>query len=258
MRTRNAFTLIELLVVVAIIAVLIALLLPAMQHAKEAARRAHCLSNLRVWGIGLVSHAADSDGIYPPCARLFGYIQPYTIYFPTKSQRDSFPLFEWYGERNSFWNCPNVATAQETFGPGALGKGFFGWSLPMGYCYAGNGGDKNWLGWGGESHSPRGPDDPPQWNLMHDWNALQPGWHIKANGLPWQQPYPSNTWWAVLVAHLPGGGGVNTFHVWGNEDPNGSDGGNQMFNDGSARWAPFSELTPVFDSPQHRQYWLYQ
>jgi type II secretory pathway pseudopilin PulG len=70
---------VELLVVISLIALLVTLILPAVQQAREAARRIHCRNNLRQMGLALASYN-DAFGIHPPALINSGRYDDFSFY----------------------------------------------------------------------------------------------------------------------------------------------------------------------------------
>jgi prepilin-type N-terminal cleavage/methylation domain-containing protein/prepilin-type processing-associated H-X9-DG protein len=122
LRRRSAFTLVELLVVIAIIGVLIALLLPAVQAAREAARRMRCANNLKQIALAMGSYESAYK-VYPP-GRVsddgpdakFSGASAFVLILPQLDQQSLYAMFDfrqcpWCGDAASTWYLSTVGEA---------------------------------------------------------------------------------------------------------------------------------------------------
>jgi prepilin-type processing-associated H-X9-DG protein len=131
---RSGLTILELLVVLLILLVIAALLLPAVQAAREAARRTHCLNNLRQLGIGLLAYES-AEGVLPPVP---GYT--YSVHARLLPYLDGMPqslAINFELEHNKSTNRTMAASTFSVFlcpSDGAASRGW-GWTN-----YASNGG----------------------------------------------------------------------------------------------------------------------
>ena len=116
MRVRRGFTLIELLVVIAIIGTLVGLLLPAVQSAREAARRAQCANQLKQISLALLNYH-DSIGAFPPASQ--GGLG--SVYMNYTGYTFLLPFMEGGNLYNS-WNFDLNQLSGST--------PYYGWSLP--------------------------------------------------------------------------------------------------------------------------------
>jgi prepilin-type N-terminal cleavage/methylation domain-containing protein/prepilin-type processing-associated H-X9-DG protein len=113
---RRAFTLIELLVVIAIIAVLIALLLPAVQSAREAARRIQCTNNLKQIGLACHNYHQTND-CFPLGVSLNMYSLP--PFWRAKNSWGHFGLLLPFLEQQPVYNAANFNWGVEEGSPGS-------------------------------------------------------------------------------------------------------------------------------------------
>jgi prepilin-type N-terminal cleavage/methylation domain-containing protein/prepilin-type processing-associated H-X9-DG protein len=109
MRRRSAFTLIELLVVIAIIAILAAILFPVFAQARESARRAACISNVKQLGLGMMMYAQDYDEtfcrIYEQSAFTAANPPPGGYFFPGTWTWQNFA--QAYAKNDKIMDCPD-------------------------------------------------------------------------------------------------------------------------------------------------------
>jgi len=111
---RQGFTLIELLTVIAIIAIIAAILLPALQRAREKARRSVCMNNLKQWGCALTMYTNDFDGWFPGNCHIYYCATLNTYKDPTKLYRNGSPVgsciretLQSYGLLRPNFYCPS-------------------------------------------------------------------------------------------------------------------------------------------------------
>ena len=165
MNVRIGFTLIELLVVVAIIGVLIALLLPAVQHAREAARRSQCVNNLKQMGLALHNYHGTYN-VFPYAADAHGtgwhalilpYIEQHQVYEQLNFESDAFGSIpsRWAGDLATdptsatngnylacikvigTFRCPSMPVDEHDLNPGTS-NGIIG-RVPCSYLACGSG-----------------------------------------------------------------------------------------------------------------------
>jgi prepilin-type N-terminal cleavage/methylation domain-containing protein/prepilin-type processing-associated H-X9-DG protein len=126
MKRHNAFTLIELLVVIAIIAILAAILFPVFARARENARKASCMSNLKQIGLAVTMYVQDYDETYP-IANMYPAPQPAT---------DWYNVLDPYAKSKQVFICPDVGRSGLGGATGAA-TNTYAWNMcgtsPIGY-----------------------------------------------------------------------------------------------------------------------------
>jgi prepilin-type N-terminal cleavage/methylation domain-containing protein/prepilin-type processing-associated H-X9-DG protein len=231
-RQRTAFTLIELLVVIAIIAILAAILFPVFARAREQARKAACMSNLKQIGLGVMMYVQDYDETYPAADIMdtdTGAIQSYWFKIIVPYVKDK-PVFV----------CPTAGVVVNGSNV-QVGDGGYGWNIRgtgsssstfNGFGYrSGLPGDSNW--------------GTPHKNAVKLSEIDEPSTTILVTD-PASNGYTGNGYAAIgysILSYIPvlHGGQVGPFYTssLGAVEPGG--GGNYLFSDGHVKFINASQ-----------------
>jgi prepilin-type N-terminal cleavage/methylation domain-containing protein len=214
---RRAFTLIELLVVIAILSLLMTILLPALDRAREVARRAVCMSNLHHVHRAMLQYAEDREGLFPAAEMDDGSCQGVFLGTEAYETLGAYAGSD-LGRAEKRLVCPNDPySSTRTYFPG---RGYM-----MGYHYLG-GQETPFppaVGWPRsleEWDSPRTVEDPGGWALMCDLNG--------GSTLPWMQGS-----WAYHASNGSSMGENPTAHF---AEDLGGEGGNVVYAGGHVLW----------------------